>query len=250
MINYEVIIDNKIIGVASDNNFKYYNSRSKYVLPSTIQNAQFISLTSGLYHADWMNEVPSEYTQYKIATVIEITEKEAEILISASDNQITIPLEYKSPSYTSQPSVAPEEDNITPSRLKFIKNAKIIELSQICNQTIESGVDVGMLDGQTHHFSLTTQDQLNLISLQAMVDQGLEQIPYHADGELCKFYTPVEIKMIIAEATKWKTYHTTYYNALKNYVNSLDDVHQIAEIQYGIELPEEYQSDVLKTLHD
>jgi len=55
--------------------------------------------------------------------------------------------------------------------------------------------------------------------------------------------------MVIAEATKWKTYHTTYYNALKNYVNSLDDVHQITEIQYGIELPEEYQSDVLKALN-
>jgi len=78
----------------------------------------------------------------------------------------------------------------------------------------------------------------------------MEQIPYHADGELCKFYTPVEIKMIISEATKWKTYHTTYYNALKNYVKSLNDIHQIMEIQYGIELPEEYQSEVLKSLHD
>jgi len=55
--------------------------------------------------------------------------------------------------------------------------------------------------------------------------------------------------MIISEATKWKTYHTTYYNALKNYVNSLDDPYVIANITYGIELPEEYQSDVLKALN-
>ena len=56
--------------------------------------------------------------------------------------------------------------------------------------------------------------------------------------------------MIITAATKLKTYHTTYYNALKNYVKSLKDIHQVAAITYGIELPEEYKSDVLKTLHD
>lgn len=58
-------------------------------------------------------------------------------------------------------------------------------------------------DGETHHFSLTTQDQLNLITLSAMVSQGAEQVPYHADGELCKFYSVSDMLAIINQATNF-----------------------------------------------
>jgi len=48
------------------------------------------------------------------------------------------------------------------------------------------------LRGKIKHFSLTTQDQLNLMNLGTMArTQNL--IPYHADGEECEFYTSEEI---------------------------------------------------------
>jgi len=81
-----------------------------------------------------------------------------------------------------------------------------------------------------------------------MAANGMESIPYHADGEICRFYTAEEITTILAQATAFKIYHTTYYNALKNYINSLDSIEDIAAITYGVELPEEYQSEVLKSL--
>jgi hypothetical protein len=61
-------------------------------------------------------------------------------------------------------------------------------MSRTCRQTIEAGFDL-VLRGETRHFSLTTQDQLNLMSLGTLV-QTQDLIPYHADGEECEFYTP------------------------------------------------------------
>ena len=251
---YKIIIDSKIVAVATSENFKVYSAKHKFFLDATEKTGQYVCINGRVYRAEWMVE-PTPGPSYYMANIIAINGQEYKDLQEALKTEEEIideqfindhtPIPWEPP----QP-IKPTTDPYETYTVEFAIDAKNRELSKICNQTIESGVDVGMLDGQIHHFSLTTQDQLNLISLQAMVNQGLEQIPYHADGELCKFYTPVEIKMIISEATKWKTYHTTYYNALKNYVKSLNDIHQIMEIQYGIELPEEYQSEVLKSLHD
>ena len=123
-------------------------------------------------------------------------------------------------------------------------------MSQICNQLITNGIDVVLSDGESHHFSLTVQDQLNLITLSSMAQSGMLQIPYHADGELCKYYTPTEIGAIIETATALKTYHTTYFNSLKSYIESLNDIQIISSIQYGCNIPNEYKSDILKELEN
>ena len=49
--------------------------------------------------------------------------------------------------------------------LDELKLAKKREISQACEQTIYSGVDVALTDGSTEHFSLTERDQLNLCLL-------------------------------------------------------------------------------------
>ena len=46
----------------------------------------------------------------------------------------------------------------------------------------------------------------------------------------------------------WKTYQVTYNNSLKTYINSLEKITDISAITYGIEIPVDYQSDVLKAL--
>jgi len=120
-------------------------------------------------------------------------------------------------------------------------------MSMTCRHIIEAGFDIELSDREVHHFSLDTQDQLNLITLSALAETQ-ELIPYHADGEICKFYSAAEIKTIVAGATQFKMYHTTYYNALKAYINSLETIEEIAAVTYGMELPEEFQSDVLKAI--
>ena len=127
-----------------------------------------------------------------------------------------------------------------------MKSSKIAEMSSTCRQIIEQGFDL-VLRGETHHFSLTTQDQLNLMSLNLMA-QTEELIPYHADEEEVTFYTADEIKQIIAAATAHKNYQIAYNNALKAYINALDNIEDIAAITYGTPIPDEYKSDVLMVL--
>lgn len=132
--------------------------------------------------------------------------------------------------------------------IEKLKSDKISEMSRICNQTIENGFDLQMTDGTTEHFSLTIQDQLNLTTLSAMIQSGLQSIPYHADGNLCKFYSIEDMKNLIDYGTKFITYQTTYFNSLRNYINSLENIDEIKAVEYGMEIPAAYQSDVLKTL--
>ena len=79
-----------------------------------------------------------------------------------------------------------------------------------------------------------------------MVTSGEAVIPYHADGELCEYFSAADIGLVIKTSTELKAYHTTYYNSLKLYIQSLDDRDAIADVYYGISVPEEYESDVLK----
>ena len=81
-----------------------------------------------------------------------------------------------------------------------------------------------------------------------MVASGETQIPYHADGELCRFYSAEDINIIITTATQFKTYQVSYFNALKAYIESMTDIETIGAVVYGMEIPVEHQSDVLKVL--
>lgn len=113
---------------------------------------------------------------------------------------------------------------------------------------ISAGFDIKLSDNEIHHFALTTQDQLNLITLSSLVASGETNIPYHADGELCKFYSPEDIMTITEGATNFKTYQVSYFNSLKAYIESMSDIESISAITYGVQIPDEYMSDVLKSL--
>lgn len=131
--------------------------------------------------------------------------------------------------------------------LAKVRGDKLRELSAACNASIIAGVDVQFEDGM-HHFSMGIEDQLNLMSLQAMIMAGQTEVAYHADGEPCRFYTAQEFTVLATAATNWKLYHESYYNSMRAYVNALEDADTIAGISYGDTVPEEYQTDVLKLL--
>ena len=78
-----------------------------------------------------------------------------------------------------------------------------------------------------------------------MIESGETALPYHADGELCRFYSVEDINLIINTATKHKTYHITYFNSLKAYINSLNSIEDISNIFYGVAIPINYQSEIL-----
>jgi len=132
--------------------------------------------------------------------------------------------------------------------LNDVKEVKLKDLSDACHTAIVSGFDVKLADGEYHHFSLTVEDQLNINSLYGMIAAGAEQVPYHADGEPCRYFTAEEFTAIVQAATAHKTYHESYYNSLKSYVDSKRTEAGIFAIEYGTEIPAQYQSDVMKAL--
>lgn len=113
-----------------------------------------------------------------------------------------------------------------------------------CNKMIVDGFDIKLSDNNIYHFSLTLQDQLNLITSAQMISNGVQKIPYHADGCVCKYYSINDMGKIIEMANLFKTYHISYFNSLKSYIESLQDMEIISAVSYGDEIPEEYQSTV------
>lgn len=224
--------------------FREHQIKHNILLACDEQTAQYVQSEDLLYHANWMKPVTTDKFPYDVAEVISIEENEYIALKEAIDSGKEIVIE---PEQTVTEESAPTDpvDEIT---IEYIKTAKINELNNTCNKVITGGFDIILSDENVSHFSLTTQDQLNLITLSALVESGETSIPYHADGELCKFYSPDDIEAIISAATSFKTYHVSYFNALRAYVESLGDIDNISKITYGCEIPDEYQSEVLKVL--
>lgn len=237
---YKIIIDKSFIGVVCSGHFVVEDIETNKLFFANEANGQFVNYDGKLYRDYWM--VPVDTNQVFInANIVEITAEEYNV--------------YKEAIKTNQMMEEEEEEEIVPTvipeesideSIEFLQTSKIAEMSYKCHQIIEAGFDL-TLRNKVHHFSLDTQDQLNLMTLGTMA-QTSNEIPYHADGEPVIFYTVEEIQQIIAAANAHKIYHTTYYNALKSYINSLKTIEEIAAVTYGMSIPEEYKTDVLKTL--
>ena len=125
--------------------------------------------------------------------------------------------------------------------------AKLQELSATCNALIVAGFDIE-LGNVSEHFNLSIEDQSNIANLFRVVELGGTEFPYQADGGVCRIYNAQEIAQIYIAAQTAITTQTTYHNALKAYVQGLDDVEQIAAVQYGMTLPDPYASEVAEKL--
>lgn len=136
-----------------------------------------------------------------------------------------------------------EDEKINLDELKLQKRQ---EISTTCNQLITNGIDVDLSIGKKH-FSLTTEDQLNLFGKQVQLASGAEQFEYHADGEKCIYFLKEDMTKIIEAAMSFVSYHTTYCNSMYTWIASVGTKEDLDAITYGTEIPEEYQSDVLKT---
>lgn len=239
---YKLINGTSFVGIGTSFDMLYFQLKHRVFLRCDETEAQYIRFNDTLYRANWM--IPETVDHDCIVLdVIEIDESEYNALFDAIESEKEIPDQVFED--TTEEEVY-ENPDVT---IEYVREMKIVALSNACNKVIESGFDVTLSDGSSYHFSLTTQDQLNLLSLSAMIAAGATSIPYHADGELCKYYTADDMANITAMATAHKTYHTSYYNSLRNWVNALSTIEEISSIQYGMIVPEEYCSDVLIDLN-
>ena len=123
--------------------------------------------------------------------------------------------------------------------LEEIKNTKIEEISKACNFNIVHGAYMEV-DGEMQLFSYKPEDQSNLISALQLSIATQMSMPYHADGENCRLFTPEEITTLYVNEMTNLTHHQTYTNQMKMYINSLDNKEEIEAIYYGVELTGEY----------
>ena len=130
--------------------------------------------------------------------------------------------------------------------LAELQSAKKQEISQACERIIYSGVDVTFKGGSVEHFSLTEHDQLNLFGKQVQLAAGAEQLEYHSDGQPCRYYSTADMQTIITAAMQHVSYHTTYCNAVNMWIAGCESAEEVQAIYYGEDVPEQYQSDVLK----
>jgi hypothetical protein len=129
------------------------------------------------------------------------------------------------------------QDNPDEKYISKVLSKKLSVLSSNTNYVIENGID---FNGE--HYSLTQEDQMNLTNL-SMMAEVLQNVPYHADGKLCRMYTSEEIKALATSAIMWITFHTTYYNFLKAYCKTLS-LSDLIQVHYGILLPNEYMEQI------
>ena len=141
-------------------------------------------------------------------------------------------------------AVAPEKKK--PETLEEFKTAKKQEISQACEQIIYAGISVTLADGIVEHFALTEHDQLNLFGKQTQLAAGAERLEYHSDGQPCRYYSAADMQTIIAAAMQHVSYHTTYCNALNMWITGCETIEELQQIYYGADVPEQYQSEVLK----
>ena len=222
---FKLLKNNEFLNIAPSHDLRKFQLKHKILLSCDINSAQYIQLGDLLYHDNWLCPVTTDKIPYTEAKIISIEKEEYNLLLEATQKGggIPSPSEWETEEIMDEASEV-EPDPIEEITIDFVKDQKIKEMNNTCNQTIEKGVDITLSDDQSHHFSLTTQDQLNLISLQTMIISGQTSIPYHADNEPCRFFSSDELKIVLTAAMNYITYHESYFNSLKTYINSFEDI--------------------------
>ena len=128
----------------------------------------------------------------------------------------------------------------TSEPINEVISQKKSELSAECEKTIVAGVDVG-----DAHYSLTIEDQANILAWMAVAQTG-KAVPYHQDGQPCRIYTAEEFMEVANAAVAFKTAQTTYCNLLMRQVEGMTDVDEVKAVKYGVtqlegEYAEQYQ---------
>ena len=109
-----------------------------------------------------------------------------------------------------------------------IISQKKTELSAECERTIVAGVDVG-----DAHYSLTIEDQANILALTPLAQAG-NSVFYHSDSNMCCEYSSDEFLAVVNAATVFKTLQTTYCNLLMRQVEAMTDAEEVRAVKYGV----------------
>lgn len=131
--------------------------------------------------------------------------------------------------------------------LSKAKREKLATLSNDCKNKITAGFTIRLSDC-TQSFKLTTEDQINLMQIENQITTGEEYFIYHATNMPCKIYSKEDMYKIVRAFRKHVLYHTTYYNVVKQYINSLTDIEAINMFYYGLDISDTVSDVILKQI--
>lgn len=130
--------------------------------------------------------------------------------------------------------------------LQELKDWRISQISAAGSEDIYAGDFVELSDRTTKHFKYGQHDQANLESYLALIlasdDREHLYVAYHSDGEVCRQYSYIDIVLIYFTLSMKKLRVFTYVNMLRDWVRTMNNIEQVRNIQYGVELPLEYQA--------
>lgn len=140
--------------------------------------------------------------------------------------------------------VEPVHDETSMS-LNELKEWRISQINSAGSSDIYKGDYVELSDGTTRIFEYSQKDQANLESYLALIlaadDRENLYIAYHGQNEVCRQYNYIDIVLIYFTLSMKKLRVFTYVNMLRDWVRTMTDIEQVRDIQYGVELPAEYQ---------
>lgn len=208
---YKIIKNKEFIGVGTTLNLRRFQNKHKIILICDETQVQYIQLGDILYRANWMWPEITDSVQYEIADVIRIEKDEYDLLLHAVETNEEIVIEE-------EPVVEIENVTVENPTIDYVRASKISELKHDCNKAITNGVDIKLSDGETRHFSMSLEDQINLLTMAYLADESV--------------YSTKDMKTIITETNAFKNSHIAKCKQLESRVNSLNTIQEIFAVHY------------------
>ena len=208
---YKVIKNKEFIGVGTTLNLRRFQQKHQIMLICNETQVQYIQLGDVLYRANWMWPETTDTIKYEVADVIRIEKDEYDLLCKAVETNEEIVIEE-------EPVVEIEPVVVENPTIDFVRTSKISELRHDCNKAITNGVDIKLSDGETRHFSMSLEDQINLLTMAYLKDESL--------------YSIKDMKTIITKTNSYKNDHIAKFKQLKDRVNSLNTIEEVSAVNY------------------
>ena len=200
---FKIIKDKEFIGVGTTRDMRRFQKKHNVLLVCDENDAQYIQCNEVLYHAPWMEAVDEDVL---ITDVIRIEEDEYNCLVSAIESNEEIKFADES-----VVEFEPVFDEVKEVTIDYVRSAKLAELKHECNQAITEGFDMELSDGETRHFALSLDDQINLLT-QAYFDENMQ--------------------LVVVKMNDFKIEHMNRLKELEEYVHSLTDIEEIIAVSY------------------
>lgn len=143
-------------------------------------------------------------------------------------------------------------DKLIYSDISEMIEDKVSEFVAECRDVIYKGIEYTLTNGETKMFSFNAEDQININALKQQMEAGEYKeevgVPYHANGELCQFFSFEDFSGLVKELTDFKFYHTTCCNHLMLHLKNMTSREGIYKLRYGTELEDKYLESFNKLL--